>query len=60
MAHVLGHKIGDTLDLWSLPSQRKLSLRFLAGCVLALHIQGETHDSIEDARTALRLFECHR
>jgi len=50
----------DTLDLWSLPAQRKLSLRFLAGCVLGSNIQGETHDSIEDARTALHLWERYR
>lgn len=50
------HQIGDTLELWSLPEQRKLSLRFLGGCLLEAHIQGETHDSIEDAKAALELY----
>lgn len=46
----------DTVDLWCLEGQRKISLRFLAAFLLKENIQGETHDSIEDARTALRLW----
>lgn len=47
----------DTVDLWCLEGQRKISLRFLAAYLLGESIQGETHDSIEDARTAVRLYQ---
>lgn len=46
----------DTLDIYRLEGQRKISLRFLAWYVLSVDIQQETHDSIEDARTALQLY----
>lgn len=47
----------DTIDLFFLESRlRKLSLAFLASCLLKEDIQLETHDSIEDARTALKLY----
>lgn len=32
-------------------------MRFLAWCVLDKDIQADTHDSIEDAQTALALFK---
>ncbi|KAK9492754.1 ubiquitin carboxyl-terminal hydrolase-domain-containing protein [Lipomyces doorenjongii] len=47
----------DTVDLYYIKSrQRKLSLRFLAWYLLNENIQMETHDSIEDAKTALFLY----
>ncbi|KAF8457687.1 putative PAB-dependent poly(A)-specific ribonuclease subunit [Terfezia claveryi] len=56
--HVPKNQVQDTVQLYALKnSQRKLSLRFLAYSVLSLEIQKQTHDSIEDARTALRLFK---
>ncbi|GJD05711.1 PAB-dependent poly(A)-specific ribonuclease subunit PAN2 [Galdieria sulphuraria] len=46
----------DTVELYRLPRQRLLSLRFLAATLLHEDIQGVTHDSVEDAQTAWRLF----
>jgi len=47
----------DTIDLFFLEvRRRKLSLAFLAWYLLKEDIQMETHDSIEDARTALKLY----
>ncbi|KAF2210813.1 hypothetical protein CERZMDRAFT_44622 [Cercospora zeae-maydis SCOH1-5] len=56
--HVPEAQLIDTQELFSLGSrtQRKLSLRFLAWAVLHEDIQQDVHDSIEDARTALRLW----
>lgn len=51
----------DTVDLYFLKArQRRLSLRFLSWYVLGEHIQTDTHDSIEDARSALRLYEAYQ
>jgi PAB-dependent poly(A)-specific ribonuclease subunit 2 len=47
----------DTVDLFYLKKQRKISLRFLAAYLLRQDIQQVTHDSIEDARTALSLYK---
>ena len=39
--------------------QRRLSLRFLSWFVLHEHIQTDTHDSIEDAQSALNLYKAY-
>lgn len=62
--HVPEAQVIDTQDLFSLGhrSLRKLSLRFLAWVLLREEIQQNTlagHDSIEDARTALKLWRKH-
>ncbi|KAF2772334.1 hypothetical protein EJ03DRAFT_287998 [Teratosphaeria nubilosa] len=59
--HVPDDQVIDTQDLYALGhrSQRKLSLRFLAWLLLKEDIQQNAtlgHDSIEDARTALKLW----
>lgn len=58
--HIPPTQVIDTVNLFYLPSQRrKLSLRFLAWYLLKEDIQGgggEGHDSVEDARTAVRLW----
>ena len=54
--HVPKAQVLDTVDLFYLKArQRRLSLRFLAWFLLKEDIQLANHDSIEDARTALRL-----
>ncbi|KAF7353663.1 PAN2-PAN3 deadenylation complex catalytic subunit PAN2 [Mycena venus] len=50
----------DTVDLYFLKArQRRLSLRFLSWFVLGENIQTDTHDSIEDARSALNLYKAY-
>lgn len=59
--HVPRSQVIDTVDLFSLGarSQRRLSLKFLAWFLLKEEIQeGEGgHDSVEDSRTALELYQ---
>lgn len=52
----------DTVDIYRLPGQRKLSLRFLAWVVLGVFMQQSAagHDSIEDSRVSLQLYKRHR
>ncbi|KAI9712687.1 MAG: poly(A)-specific ribonuclease [Bogoriella megaspora] len=55
--HIPRAQVVDTVDLFFIKSrQRKLNLRFLAWYLLKEDIQTEMHDSVEDARTALRLW----
>jgi PAB-dependent poly(A)-specific ribonuclease subunit 2 len=55
--HVPKSQIIDTIDFFFVKARlRKLSLAFLAWYLLKEDIQLETHDSIEDARTALKLY----
>lgn len=51
----------DTVAIYYLPARpRKLSLRLLAWLVLQQNVQSAgIHDSIEDARTALELYQEH-
>ncbi|RPD59176.1 hypothetical protein L226DRAFT_488705 [Lentinus tigrinus ALCF2SS1-7] len=50
----------DTVDLYYIENrQRRLSLRFLTWFVLNENIQTDTHDSIEDALSALKLYKVH-
>merc|ERR1712205_267139 len=52
-------QVKDTVEIYHLPNRRKISLRFLAKECLGQSIQAEIHDSIEDARTALLLYQYH-
>lgn len=55
--HVPPHQVVDTLHLFYLPEyKRRLSLKYLAYALLNENVQTGNHDSIEDAVTALRLY----
>jgi PAB-dependent poly(A)-specific ribonuclease subunit 2 len=49
-------QILDTVEIYRIPSQRKISLKFLMWYVFNEAVQMHEHDSIEDARCALRLY----
>ncbi|KAI8846356.1 ubiquitin carboxyl-terminal hydrolase-domain-containing protein [Chytridium lagenaria] len=52
------NQVIDTVDIfWIKERQRKLSLRFLSWSLLRSDIQMDSHDSVEDARTALQLYK---
>ncbi|CAL3962568.1 unnamed protein product [Diplocarpon coronariae] len=56
--HIPKSEVIDTIDLfYSASHLRRLSLSFLASYLLKEDIQVGTHDSIEDARTALKLYK---
>ncbi|KAJ1611014.1 PAN2-like 3'5' exonuclease [Cryptosporidium canis] len=57
--YVPPYQIIDTVEIYRLPDERYISLKFLAKFVLNKNIQTEVHDSIVDAKTALELFLKH-
>lgn len=54
------NQVIDTVELFRLPNKRKISLKFLASYLLEADIQDEVHDSIEDAKTALALYQKYK
>jgi len=56
-------QIYDTVNLYWLEGHRRIGLRFLAWHVLGDSMSNrmhDTHDSIEDARTALALYDKYK
>jgi PAB-dependent poly(A)-specific ribonuclease subunit 2 len=50
-------QIIDTVEIYRIEQRRHISLRFLANYVLKRDTQQDTHDSIEDAKTAYDLYK---
>eukprot|EP00949_MAST-11_sp_MAST-11-sp1_P003057 g3057.t1 len=50
-------QILDTVLLYRLPGQRAVGLRFLMHCILSENVQEGTHDAVEDALAALKLYK---
>eukprot|EP00124_Ichthyophonus_hoferi_P000743 Ihof_evm3s30 gene=Ihof_evmTU3s30 len=55
--HIPRSQVIDTVELFHLKWQRKISLRFLAWYLLSMDIQADNHDSIEDSCTAMYLYQ---
>lgn len=56
---VPSEQVIDTVTMFRQGQRRLLGLRFLSHALLGEDIQSETHDSIEDANAALRLYELY-
>lgn len=53
-------QIIDTSEIYQLPNQRKISLRYLSFYFLNKDIQSETHDSVEDAKISIELYKYYK
>ena len=55
------NQVIDTVNIYHVRGRRKISLKYLAWEVLGIRMQDSDlgHDSIEDARVALQLYEMH-
>ena len=54
---VPSNQVLDTVEIFHKPRSRKIALRFLASYLLNIDIQSQTHDSIEDAMTAFKVYK---